>query len=338
MLIDNYGRPFDNLRITVTTSCNFNCIFCHREGEYANNFSLTPSEIEAVALAAYSFNVKKFKITGGEPLLRQDLPEIIARLKSIGRDVEVSLTTNGYLLEDKLSKLIDAGLDRVNVSLHAITHYIYSAVTHVKEQERVLRGLELAKDYSIPVKLNFVLTKVNQSELEKLLDYASGMGFSVNLIELIPTGEGKNVFKDLYVPVEQILPVLESKAARVSVRPLHSRPAFKLNTGIIVEVIANFCNPLFCLGCTRIRLTHDGKLKPCLNRNDNLIDVKKTLEARDQNIVDILKERFVEVNSLREPFFKLSGERCTSYDGRITCPLRKIAQLSRAASKTPLKM
>lgn len=328
MLFDRYGRPLDNLRITVTTACNYSCVFCHREGEDTNNTQLTPDQITDVATAAYSLDIRKFKITGGEPLLREDLPEIIHSLKSIGKDVEVSLTTNGYLLEDKLNRLVDRGLDRVNVSLHAVSPQTYVAVTQVKGQDKVLRGLSLAKEYSLPVKLNYVLTKANVGELEKVLDYASKMGFNVNLIELIPQGKGKEIFDKLYVPAEEVLPLLESKSSRVEVRPLHSRPIFKLETGIQVEVIANYCNPFFCAGCTRIRLTHDGKLKTCLNRDDNLVDIRNTLMDRSHEKLYKLRESIIKANFLREPFFKINGYGATTYDGKITCPLRKIAQLS----------
>ncbi|MHB9303047.1 GTP 3',8-cyclase MoaA [Thermofilum pendens] len=330
MLVDRFGRPLENLRITVTPQCNFNCVFCHGEGEPPNNALLSASEIVEVASVAHSLGVGTFKLTGGEPLLRKDLERIVAGLKSFGRGVEVSLTTNGFFLEKRVPSLVEAGLDRVNVSLHAFDPEVFEGVTRVKGFEKVLRGLEAASEYGLPVKLNFVLTKLNAGQLGEVLDYASRKGFNVNLIELIPTGKGGAVFDELYVPVENVLPQLEGMARKVYTRPLQSRPVFELETGIKVEVIANYCNPAFCSMCTKLRLTHDGKLKPCLNRNDNLVDLTPILRDEGGDKLERLREAFLIANSRREPFFRFNGEKVTSFNGRIVCPVRRVTLLSNA--------
>jgi len=327
LLVDRFGRPLTNLRISLTSECNYNCVFCHREGEGPAPDALSPEDVELVASAAYLHGVKAFKLTGGEPLLRRDVAEVVSRLKSVGRDVEVSLTTNGYFLSERVGQLVEAGLDRVNVSLHGVSPQVYARVTGVPGVERVLRGLRAARDYGLRVKLNFVLTSLNAGELPQLLDFASSMGLDVNLIELIPTGRGREVFNSLYKPVEEVLPLLRARAARVERRSLHNRPVFVTPEGIRVEVIANYCNPSFCMGCTRVRLTHDAKLKPCLNRNDGLVDVSAVLKdpalSREEKVEHLLEAIRV-VNSRREPFFKLVDGYCVTADGRVLGKPRSI--------------
>lgn len=327
MLVDRFGRPLTNLRISLTGECNYSCVFCHREGESAASDLLSAEDVELVASAAYLHGVSTFKLTGGEPLLRRDVGEVIARLKGIGKEVEVSMTTNGYFLGERAGELVEAGLDRVNVSLHGMSPQIYGKMTGAPSAERVLQGLRTAKDHDLPVKLNFVLTALNAGELPQLLDFAAGMELNINLIELIPAGRGREVFDDLYLPVEKVLPVLYARAARVERRSLHNRPVFVMPEGVRVEVIANYCNPSFCMGCTRVRLTHDAKLKPCLNRDDNLVDVSAVLRDRSlsrEEKVERLLEAVKVVNSRREPFFKLVDGYCVAADGRVLGKPRSI--------------
>lgn len=317
MLVDKYGRPLTTLRISITNKCNYNCVFCHREGEENTPDALTADDIELVSRAAYSLAVKNFKLTGGEPLIRPDVAEIVSRLKEIGKDVEVSMTSNGFFLEEYAEKLAEADLDRINVSFHGISTEKYLKMTNVNGKDKVLRGLLAIKEYGIPVKLNYVLTSLNADELTSILDFASSMGFNVNVIELIPTGRGRQVFDRLYLPVEKILPILTEKATRIERRDLHNRPVFVLPSGIKVEVIANYCNPSFCMECTRIRLTHDAKLKPCLNTNDNNVDIYKILKnptLKEQEKIEKLKDAIRETNLKREPFFKLVNGKCIMRD------------------------
>ncbi|UNQ72652.1 GTP 3',8-cyclase MoaA [Infirmifilum sp. NZ] len=327
MLVDRFGRPLTNLRISVTGRCNYSCVFCHREGEGEDPDKLSVEDIELVSRAAYSLGVKTFKLTGGEPLVRPDIGEIVSRVKSLGGDVEVSATTNGFFLLERAGKLQEAGLDRLNVSLHALSPQSYNLMTGVNGSEKVFKGLSLVHDLGLPVKINFVITKYNFGELPGVLDYASKMGFNVNVIELIPEGRGRENFQALYYPVEKLLPMLRERASRIERKQLHNRPVFVLESGIRVEVIANYCNPYFCMGCTRVRLTHDAKLKPCLNRSDNLVDIDSILHHEglsQEEKLDRLVEALKAVNMLREPFFRIENGNCVSYDGRILGKSREV--------------
>ena len=317
-LIDRYGRPLTHLRISVTSGCNYRCIFCHREGELGTPDMLDPAKIGLVAEAASRIGIRYYKITGGEPLSRRDIDSIVASAKLYGRG-EVSLTTNGYFLVDRLPALTDAGLDRINVSLHSLNGERYRTLTGVNGLDRVLEGLSLARDLGVPVKLNYVLTRLNRDDLWDVLEYASQMGFNVNVIELIPVGEGGKRFSDLYVSITSIVKDLLERAEKIEVRDLQSRPRIVLPSGIYVELIASYCNPYFCMGCTKIRLTHDGMLKPCINRNDNLVNLNPIFAAdisREEKVEKIV-EAFSQANALREPFFRIKNGVCVSYNKAI---------------------
>ncbi len=341
VLEDNYGRPLTHLRISVTSNCNYRCIFCHREGEINRPDGLTPEMIGLVGEAAYRLGIRFFKITGGEPLLRKDIGEIIRQLKFPGS--EVSLTTNGFFLEERIDELLEAGLDRANVSLHSIHRENYRRITGIDGLENVLRGLESARKNDLPVKLNFVLTRYNIGEVGDIINYASDMGFNVNIIELIPVGLGAISFNKLFVKIDEVVPQLLRYARKVEIRKLQSRPRIYLDSGIYVELIASYCNPYFCASCTKIRLTHDGMLKPCINRNDNLVEVKHILRDRGltrEEKVSKLMEAIKEANKRREPFFKIREGACMAARGSIRgeprFPLKSFLKVLESTPRRPL--
>lgn len=325
MLVDKYGRKLTHLRISVTHDCNYGCIFCHREGELGGRDFLKPEHIGLVSYVASQLGIRYFKLTGGEPLFRDDVARIVAEVKREGGG-EVSITTNGFFLKERIRDLVDAELDRINVSLHSLKRDVYRLLTRVDGLERVLEGLILAKDYGLPVKLNFVLTGYNYGEIDALLDFASKNGFNVNIIEVIPVGLGNLNFEKIFYSIDGVASHLEKIAVKKIVRDLQSRPVYILPSGIGVELIASYCNPYFCAKCTKIRLTHDGKLKPCINRNDNLVDIRWILEgnmSREEKI-DLITKAFYKANELREPYFRLENGICKSFDGKIKCKPRKI--------------
>jgi len=305
MLIDAYGRPLTHVRITVTYRCNYSCFFCHREGEEGGSDLLTPEGLARFAEAAVKLGIRYFKLTGGEPLLRADLEEIIAALK-LQRGTEVSVVTNGYFLSKRLEGLIRAGLDRVNVSLNSLSPYTYHRITGVNGLDRVLEALSLCRDYGLPTKLNVVVLKdLNYHEIPRILSYASDMGFDVNLIELIPLGIDYVLYSKYHAELEGVERMLTAMGAERVTREFQNRPTYVLPTGIRVEVVKGYRNPELCRGCTRVRLTHDGKLKPCLYRADGLVDVAPLLKPSLPRHVAVtrLEEALREVNKRRRPFF-----------------------------------
>lgn len=307
MLVDRYGRPFLKLRAVVNDVCNFSCIFCHFEGQARGiGRLLDASDYGFLVDVLSKIGVRDYKITGGEPLLRSDIVDIV---RSMNRhDVEISMTTNGFRLAELAKELADAGLKRVNVSLHSADPEKFSKITGVPREwfKKVIRGAAAAVDAGMKVKLNAVLLRgINddRDSLKSLVKLAASLGTSIQLIELMPVGAGSRAFKDLYAPADDVVSILEALGAKPAYtrKDLHNRPVLRL-AGVDVEVVKNWNNPYFCAGCTTMRLTSDGKLKPCLYK-EPAADLYDVIKKRDAEGVYDAVSRVVRI---REPTFKLS--------------------------------
>lgn len=301
-MIDRFGRPLLKLRIVVNSECNFNCFFCHFEGQSRHIPSLTPSDIGFVADAAVKLGIMDFKLTGGEPLLRRDIVEIVEEL-SLRKPRDLSLTTNGSLLGELAQRLHEAGLMRINVSLHSLRpeRYAYITGTSPRMFSKVIDGLIKARDVGFrDIKLNMVVTKVNVDEIDDLINFAAKYGFSLQLIELMPVGYGELSFDENYVDLTPIIKRLSERGRFIGNRvDLHNRPLFNVN-GVKVEIVKNYRNPTFCAGCTTIRLTSDGWLKTCLYKPPS-VRVWDLIKSRD---LEGLIKAFQRANELREPNFR----------------------------------
>jgi cyclic pyranopterin phosphate synthase len=244
----------------------------------------------AVAKAVSEIGIRNIKFTGGEPLLRIDLVEIISQMP---RNLELSMTTNGILLTQKASELAEAGLRRVNISLQSLNPEIYQVITGGRDRDlqSVLTGIDAALDAGLqPIKLNMVVLQNNESEIPDLIEFARSKGLILQLIELLDL-RGLGISGNIEL-TEQIL---QARADRIITREMHRRRKYFLN-GAEVEVVRPIDNTEFCANCTRIRLTSDGKIKTCLLRNDNLIEIKTS-------DIDKIKRLFKAANELRQPFF-----------------------------------
>ncbi len=313
-LIDAYGRPLDNLRVSVTNECNYRCIFCHVEGHPRGAPStpgseppiMTPADYEVVAEASRLVGIRSFKITGGEPLVRRDIVDVVAALRSGHRGSEISMTTNGYLLAKYALPLVEAGLNRVNVSIHSLRREVYRFITGVDGLERALKGLEAAWQAGLGLKINMVVLRgVNEEEFWDLARLAARYSAVLQVIELHPVGLGARLFKGYYTPLDRLEGVLAEKAVRVERRSLHNRPVYVLPDGTRVEVVRPYGNPFFCAGCSRVRLLPEGKLSPCLNWRGPLVDLLGRIRSRTtrEERVEAAVKALVEVNTLRRPFF-----------------------------------
>ncbi|MDI3502577.1 MAG: 3,8-cyclase [Archaeoglobi archaeon] len=290
MLHDLYGRPITNLRISVTQRCNLRCIYCHHEGQNGQfDEEIDREDILKVVKVAGEFGVRKLKITGGEPLLREDLPDIVNEIEGMR---EISITTNGVLLSDLAEELKECGVTRVNVSLDSLREERYMKVTGAKKGifERVVEGIELAHELDLtPVKINTVLLRgINEDEIQDLINFVSGKKMILQLIELI----GDDALRGDILRVEK---VLRERAKGVVFRKMHNRPKYFLN-GAEIEVVKPVRNPEFCMHCTRMRVTSDGKLKPCLLRDDNLVSIRGCTEEE-------IRKRFKLAVGLRVPYY-----------------------------------
>ncbi len=299
VLVDRFGRPLTHLRISVTSRCNHRCIFCHREGVVEELLrELSPEDLGFVARVASRLDITNYKLTGGEPLVRDDIVGIVQEIRPYASSI--SMTTNGSLLKKYARALVEAGLDYANVSLHSLKPSVFHEITGGK-LEPVLEGISEALDSGLELKLDFLLLKHNRDEVESILDFASSMGVSINLIELIPLGMGREEWSRLHESLDPVVKMLEEKAVKKTVKEFQNRPTYILPSGIAVTVIRGYGNPDMCRACTRIRLTPDGRLKTCIFRNDNLVDAWDAIKSRDE---EKLAELIREANKRREPFFK----------------------------------
>ncbi len=307
-LMDNCGRPLLNLRISITQRCNNRCAYCHREGEVqrANRSAelMSVEEIVHIAKIAIGLGISRVKLTGGEPLMRKDLPEIVSGIGAVSGLKDLSLTTNGLLLGDGMAKkLRDCGLKRVNISLPSLNPDTYHKLTGGK-LEAALEGVKAAIEAGFcPVKLNMVILKdVNVGDVPDLIEYAGKTGVVLQLIELDPVNVGDKYYNEHHRSLDEQEDMLREKAISIERRPqMHNRLIYHLPNAT-VEVVKPIENTDFCMHCTRLRVTSDGKLKPCLMRNDNLTDILTPIRkgANDEE----LKQIFVKANLLREPYNK----------------------------------
>ncbi len=291
VLKDAYNRPVSNLRISLTPRCNLSCIYCHAEGEKSPADSMTVDEIREILRVADKFEIRHVKFTGGEPLLRSDLSEII---RAVPKSMESSITTNGTLLADLAMDLKKAGLSRVNVSLDSLNHETYRRITGSDRLSDVLEGIDAALDAGLrPIKLNMVvLSGINESEVEDFIAFVRGRrDLILQLIELMHFSGCTN-HGDLQILEQDIA----QRSKTIMTRRMHHRKKYCLD-GAEVEVVRPLHNTEFCAFCNRLRVTSDGKLKPCLLRADNHVDIRgKTGEE--------LEALFRKAVEKREPFYK----------------------------------
>ncbi len=309
LLFDRYGRPLTNLRIMVTGRCNFSCFFCHMEGYHSSRVAseeLSLEELELLAEAARRASIKAFKITGGEPTIRDDLVEIVRLLHSTG--AYVSMTTNASLLHRHLPGLAEAGLGHINVSLHALTEEAFEKITGARVLGRVLKNIRLARDYGISVKINYVVLRdINFDDIDRVIDFAADVGAMVQFIELHPVGKAAHRFKEHHLPRWRVLEKLEDRIVEIRYRlGLHNRPVLLLDNGVRVEIVGPVGNYLFCAACTRVRVTYDFKFIPCLNWRGRLVEVRPRLVKAEtyEEKIEVILEALREVNALREPYVK----------------------------------
>jgi cyclic pyranopterin phosphate synthase len=305
-LVDAYGRHINYLRISLTQKCNHACFFCHSEGQSLEGPEMSPEEIERLVQMGVSHGVTRVKLTGGEPLLRPDILDIIRRISPLVEDL--SLTTNGTLLEDMASDLKDAGLNRVNVSLHTLRVPTYQRMTGFNNLAKVKRGIQSAIDAGLsPVKINMTIIKsINDDEIHSMMRFAAESGAILQLIELqdIPT-QSDIELDDQRTRIDGLEEQFQQVATRIEQRTLHGRRRYTIpiETGSVeVEVVRPMGNSSFCKSCTRLRVTSDGKLKPCLYREDNLVQVRQFLS--DCKYDNQLLDAYVKAASLRQPFWQ----------------------------------
>ncbi|HII98602.1 MAG TPA: GTP 3',8-cyclase MoaA [Methanoregula sp.] len=291
ILKDPFGRPVSNLRISLTPRCNFRCIYCHREGELRPETELTKEEIAEILRVSSKFGIRSVKFTGGEPLLREDIVDIV---RSVPAGMESSMTTNGTLLAKYAQDLKDAGMKRVNVSIDSINPETFRKITGFDQLGDVLEGMQAALDAGLtPIKINMVVLEgINDHEIDDFLSYIRGnRNLVLQLIELMDFNSC-----DHHSKLDGLEDSLASRSKQIITRRMHHRKKYCLD-GAEVEVVRPRHNSEFCAFCNRLRVTSDGKLKPCLLRTDNHVDIRGKSGAE-------LEDLFRKAVALREPFYQ----------------------------------
>jgi cyclic pyranopterin phosphate synthase len=304
MLVDAFGREVTDLRISVTKRCNFGCVYCHDEGlgpilrpRAAHEDEMSVEEIGRVVRIAREFGVRSIKYTGGEPLVRTDLEDIVE--STVRQIPDVSMTTNGSMLAKRAEGLRNAGLKRVNVSMDSVDPTAFRDIRK-GDLHPVLEGVREAIRVGLtPVKLNMVVLKHTVDGIPAMLDFVGNShgNLKLQLIQFMPELVDH---REWSVDIDGVKAWLAQRADRVIVREMHHRRIYLYN-GTEVEVVDPVHNEEFCLNCHRIRLTHKGELKGCLNRNDDLIPT-----------------RGLDDDGIREAFRRCVAERVPYYGAYVT--------------------
>ena len=303
MIYDNFNRPVLNIRISVTQKCDKHCPYCHREGERNPSTEMTVDEIVRIVRIAISLGISRVKVTGGEPLLRKGIVKIVRGINGLEGLTDLSMTTNGTHLKGLAKDLKAAGLARLNVSLPTINPEVYNNLMGGDLQD-ALNGIKAAVEARLqPVKLNvLVLKNVNDNEIEKMIQFAAQTGTILQMIELEPINISKTYYDRYHLGLDEIAQTLEKLASKTRVRKYMQKRRVYTLPKVQVELIRPIENTEFCANCTRIRVTSDGKLKPCLMKKDNLVDILTPIRngADDKKLAKIL----IETIKKREPYYK----------------------------------
>ncbi|MFB6185027.1 MAG: GTP 3',8-cyclase MoaA [Haloarculaceae archaeon] len=298
MLKDDFGREVTGVRVSLTDRCNFDCVYCHNEGLGDTRGPMEPQDEEMSAddvvrflEVAAEYDVDAVKFTGGEPMLRDDLEEIIERTPS---EMEVSLTTNGTFLPERADGLVDAGLERVNVSQDALDPEAFREVTKSGAYDDVIEGVKAAVEAGLdPVKLNMVVFEATAGYVPEMVDYvADNDGLQLQLIEYMPELAGK---PEWAVDIDRVHDWLAEQADEIETREMHDRRRYWVDGGM-VEIVDPVENAEFCANCHRVRVTHEGYLKGCLNRNDDLRSMGEMTKPE-------IREAFEETVANRVPYY-----------------------------------
>jgi len=297
-LVDSFGRVHDNLRISVTDRCNIRCFYCMPETgvQFVERREILDfEEIERFVRVAVGLGIRKLRVTGGEPLVRRDLPVLIRRLAAIPGIQDLALTTNGVLLEEFAQPLYDAGLRRINVHIDTLDRARFEHITRRDDLPRVLQGLARARKVGFKIKLNAVAVKnLVEPDIVPLALYARENGFEVRYIEFMPL-DAQNLWdRGKVLLADDMIAVLSSEISPLTPVPDPDprAPASEYvyqDGGGTVGFIASVSRP-FCLNCNRLRLTADGKLRYCLFAIEE-DDVKGLMRsgADDQAIADLVR-------------------------------------------------
>ncbi|MEW6512120.1 MAG: GTP 3',8-cyclase MoaA [Bacteroidota bacterium] len=296
-LVDAFGRAADNLRISVTDRCNYRCRYCMPEEGMQwlrKDLLLSFEEIVRLVRIFSALGVKKIRLTGGEPLMRKDLPTLVRMIRSVRGIADIALTTNGFFLRDQARALAGAGLNRLNVSLDSLDAETFSSIVRREHFDRTWEGIEEALQVGLsPIKLNAVLIRgVNDHEITAFAGLARTRPIIVRFIEFMPIGRDDGWSIDKVVPTREVLERIDAMAPLVPVANeglpgAAERYRFADGAGEI-GMISSVTEP-FCTSCNRVRITSDGKFRTCLFSLTET-DLRRLLRngTPDEQIADVI--------------------------------------------------
>lgn len=272
---DQYGRTIQYLRLSLTDLCNLRCIYCMEPDGVAKKHHsdiLSIEELAEIAQAAYALGIRKIRLTGGEPLIRKGILTLCRKISETSDDIELSITTNGTLLPVMAKELKAAGVDRLNISLDSTVPETFKRITRVGELQQTLDGIRAALDCGFDnIKINTVLLGgINEDEIPSFIRWTKDTPIAVRFIELMPLGVAGNWEKHRFINVSAVEPYLQDAVLLHTdgVARDYQIPGYKGTIGLISPMSHSFCDI-----CNKIRVTADGKLKPCLHSKDE-IDLK----------------------------------------------------------------
>jgi cyclic pyranopterin phosphate synthase len=313
-LHDKFGRQITDLRISVTDRCNFRCVYCRSADpeNYRNHEEiLSWPELDRLAQIFVSLGIRKVRVTGGEPLVREGVEDYVARLHALGVE-DLSMTTNGHLLAERCERLIQAGLRRINISLDSLDQSRFEKITRTKSFATVLASIAAAQNSRLaPVKINAVLVRgINDDEVEAFAAFARERGVTMRFIEYMPLDADRHWNRGLVVPAAEIYRRIHAQWPLQQIPHERSETArkYRFVDGAPGEIglIAPVTQP-FCGHCSRIRLTADGKLRTCLfSKEDH--DLRGLLRegASDEDLVTYISSVVMEKEEghrINEPDF-----------------------------------
>jgi len=312
-LTDKFGRPITDLRISVTDRCNFRCVYCRSadpENHMPGHELLAWEELERLARILIAEGIRKVRVTGGEPLVREGVEDFIAALKNMGAS-DLAITTNGHLLADRLDKLLAAGLNRINISLDSLDQTKFEEITRTKSFGKVMAGIDAAQSTRLkPIKVNAVLVRgINDNEVESFAEFARDRDLIMRFIEYMPLDADRHWSRELVVTAAEIKKRIEARWPLIPIAHERSETARKYRfadgpgeIGLVAPVSQPFCG-----ACSRIRITADGKLRTCLfSKEDH--DLKSLLRngATDEQIAEDIRAAVYEKEKghrINEPDF-----------------------------------
>ena len=312
---DKFGRKLEDLRISVTDRCNFRCRYCMPEELYGEAFEflkkdqiLSFEEIIRLSEIFVSLGVKKIRLTGGEPLVRKNIVKLVSSIAKINNDLDIAMTTNGYLLGKYASDLHKAGLKRLTVSLDSLDNKVFQAMSGKKFNViEVINGIKVAKSEGFKnIKINTVVRKgVNEKSIMDLVEYCRSENHILRFIEYMDVGTLNSWDKENVVNSKEILKKISMKYKLTSIEknyPSETSNRFGFEDGKgEIGFISSITNP-FCDNCTRARITSDGKLVTCLFSNTGM-NLKSLLRSRKSN--KFITDEIVKTWKLRDDKYSL---------------------------------